>query len=247
MTLSAALWLTTMWRPFRDYHLLKHFWRFDRPSMRQLLVIRMPISISVLWDSVAWSAVALLMGITGTSALAAHQIAFQVYGTLAMIPTGVGMAAAVRVGQALGRNDRSGIKRAGLVAMLVGVMLALMLSVLVVKFRLQITKLFLEKSAAGAEAADIVSVGASFFISWAIYSIALGSLRGLKDTQMPLLFVAICYWIIGLPLGYVLGLKMEFGAIGIWIGMSIGTAICATLLVLRFRLLKGLVERMDSP
>lgn len=236
-TLLAALWFTTMWRPLRDTHLLKHFWRFDWPSMRRLFATGVPISISVLLESGASSAAAILMGMIGTSALAAHHVAFQVYGTLTMIPNGIGMAAAVRIAQAVGRNDGSGTKRAGLVAMLVGIIGTVMLTVVVVKARLGITELFLEKSAAGAEAANLVSVGASFSISYAIYSIALGSLRGLRDTQMPLLIVAIGYWLIGLSLSYVLGSKMGFGAVGIWIGMSTGTAVCATLLVLRFHLL----------
>ncbi|WP_245284328.1 MATE family efflux transporter [Bradyrhizobium sp. WSM2254] len=236
-TLLAALWFTTMCRPFRDYHLLSHLWRFNWPSMRQLFVTGVPISISILLDSVAFSAATILMGMIGTSALAAHHIAFQVYGTLMVIPIGVSMAAAVRVAQAVGRNDRSGTKRAGLIAMLVGIVASIMLTVVVVKARVEITMLFLEKSTTGAEAADLVSVGASFFISYAIYIIALGSLRGLRDTQMPLLFVAIGYWIIGLSLSYVLGLRMGFGAVGIWIGMSLGTAVCAALLVLRFHLL----------
>lgn len=235
--LLAALLFTTMWGPFRSSHLLEHFWRFDWSSMRQLFATGLPISISVLLDSGAVSAEAILMGMIGTSALAAHYVALQVYGTLAMIQNGIGMAAAVRVAQAVGRNDGSGTKRAGIVAMLVGIVATVVLTVVVVKARLEITELFLEKSAAGTEAAKLVAVGASFSFSYAIYSIALGSLRGLKDTQMPLLIVAIGYWIIGLSLSYVLGLKMGFGGVGIWIGMSTGTAVCATLLVLRFHLL----------
>lgn len=164
-TLLAALWFTTMCRPFRDYHLLGHLWRFDWPSMRQLFVTGVPISINVLLDSVALSAAAILMGMIGTSALAAHHIAFQVYGTLTMIPSGVSMAAAVRVAQAVGRNDGPGTKRAGFVAMLVGIVATITLTGVVVKARVEIAELFLEKSAAGAEAADLILVGASFFIS----------------------------------------------------------------------------------
>ncbi|MBB4372941.1 Na+-driven multidrug efflux pump [Bradyrhizobium sp. cir1] len=71
----------------------------------------------------------------------------------------------------------------------------------------------------------------------AVQSIAAGSLRGLKDTRVPLLFAGIAYWLIGLSLSYVLALKTDLGAVGIWIGLSIGKAVYAALLVLRLQLL----------
>jgi multidrug resistance protein, MATE family len=69
----------------------------------------------------------------------------------------------------------------------------------------------------------------------AMQSIAVGGLRGLKDTRVPLLFAGIGYWLLGFPLSWLLGLHSGLGAIGVWTGLSIGTAVYATLLVLRFR------------
>lgn len=108
--------------------------------------------------------------------------------------------------------------------------------------RFEIAELFLDKSAGDADAtigltAELLIVAASLFVTDAAQSIAAGGLRGLKDTRVPLLFVGIAYWLIGFSLGYVLGLKIGLGAIGIWIGLSIGTTIYAGLLVLRFHLL----------
>ncbi|WP_052435730.1 MATE family efflux transporter [Bradyrhizobium japonicum] len=84
--------------------------------MRQLFATGVPISISVILDSGAFYAAAILMGIIGTSALAGHHVALQVYAMLTMIRSGIGMAAAVRVAHAVGRNEGSGTTRAGLVA-----------------------------------------------------------------------------------------------------------------------------------
>ncbi|CAN7746704.1 MATE family efflux transporter [Mesorhizobium sp. LjNodule214] len=239
-TFLAGLWFTTMCRPFRYYHGLAHLWRFDWPMMRQLIVIGMPVSISFLMDAGFFSAAALLMGMISTAALAAHQIAFQVFVILYMIPSGISMAAAVRVGHAVGRSDGPGIKRAGLVAMLLGIVVAAILTVVVIASRFEITALFLGKSADDANATiglagNLLLVGALFFITEATHSIALGSLRGLKDTRVPLLFATIGYWLIGFPLSYLLSFKM--GPIGIWIGMAIGTTTSTALLVLRFKLL----------
>ncbi|WP_028055500.1 MATE family efflux transporter [Sinorhizobium medicae] len=237
-----GLWFATMWRPFSDYYVLAHFWRFDRRAMRQLIVVGTPISIGFLMEYGIFSAVALLMGTISITALAAHQIAAQVADILFMIPSGISMAVAVRVGHAAGRNDRSGIKRAGVVAILLGIVIAATLALMLIGARFQIPELFLNEATAEQGetirlAADLLWVGAMFFITDTTRSIASGGLRGLKDTQVPLLCALVCYWLIGFPLGYVFGLMMGLGPIGIWIGISIGTTACASLLVLRFHVL----------
>ncbi|WP_234685949.1 MATE family efflux transporter [Bradyrhizobium monzae] len=241
-TFLAGLWFATMRRPFRDYHLFARLWRFDWPLMRQLIAIGIPISIASLIESGLYSGASLLAGLISTSALAAHQIAYQVLAMPFMISFGISMTAAVRIGHAVGRNDGPGIKRAGLVAMLLGVLIAAMLALAVIVTRFEIAKLFLGESTSDASAtiglaATLLSVGASFFIIDAMQIIAAGGLRGLKDTRVPLLFAGIAYWLIGLPVSYMLSLKIGLGAIGIWIGLASGASVYAGLLVLRFRLL----------
>ncbi|WP_247398888.1 MULTISPECIES: MATE family efflux transporter [unclassified Bradyrhizobium] len=127
-----------------------------------------------------------------------------------MIAFGISMAAAVSVGHAVGRNDGPGIKRAGLVATLLGTLIAALLTVAVIVARLEIAELFLDKSAEDADAtigltAELLVVAASLFVTDAAQSIAAGGLRGLQDTRVPLLFVGIGWWVIGFSLGYVLG------------------------------------------
>ena len=241
-TFLAALWVATRRRPFSDYHVLAHLWRLDWPLMRQLIAIGAPISVAFLLEYGLFSAAALLMGLISTTALAAHQIALQVTAILFMIPFGISMAATVRVGHAVGRNDGRGVRRAGLVAMLLGIAIAATLTLAVIASRFAITKFFLGDISVDADAtielaANLLLVGATFFITDAVQSIAVGSLRGLKDTRVPLLFAVVGYWLIGFPLSYVLGFNTSLGAVGVWVGLSIGTAVYATLLVLRFRLL----------
>ncbi|MCK1583960.1 MATE family efflux transporter [Bradyrhizobium sp. 168] len=235
------LLFTRIRRPFCDYHVLAHLWRFDWRSMRQLIVIGTPSSVGTLIMYGLFIVAALLAGLVNASALAAHQIAAQVAGTLFTISLGISMAAAVRVSQAVGRNDGPGIKRAGMVSMLLGIVIATMLTIAVVAARREIAALFLDESAEQADntirlAAKLLLLGASFFISDAAQIIATGSLRGMKDTRIPLL-AAIAYWLIGFSLSYVLGLRLGLGAIGIWIGLSIATTAYAGLLFVRFQIL----------
>jgi MATE family, multidrug efflux pump len=241
-TLLAALWFATRRRPFRDYRVLVQLWRIDWKLMRQLLMIGAPISFAFLMEYGLFSAAALLMGVIGTTALAAHQIALQVTAILFMVPFGIGMAATVRVGHAAGRNDAAAVKRAGLIAMLVGIVLAALLTLAVILARFAIARFFLGESSANAEAtielaATLLLVGATFFITDGVQTIAVGALRGMKDTRVPLLFAAIGYWGIGFSASYGLAFFSPLGAVGVWIGLSLGTFVYAGLLILRFRLL----------
>jgi MATE family, multidrug efflux pump len=235
----AALWFATYRPPFRDYHVLARLWRIDRSLMRQVVVIGAPISLAFLLEYGLFSTASLLMGLIGAAALAAHQIALQVAAILYMVPYGISMAATVRVGHAAGRNDVAGIRRAGLTAIWVAIAIAAALTAAVVVARFAIARFFLGQGAAESEAvaalaATLLVVGATLFVTDALQTVASGALRGVKDTRIPLLYAVIGYWLIGFPASYALGFHTSLGPVGIWIGLSTGTAAYATLLVLRF-------------
>ena len=236
-TFLAGLWFATRRRPFRKYHVLGHFWRIDWQLMRQLIVIGAPISISFLLEYGLFGAAGLLMGVISTTALAAHQIALQVAAILYMVPFGIAMAATVRVGHAIGRGDAGAVRRAGYVATWLGIVLAAVLTLAVIVSRFGIAAVFLGEStdAAAALSATLLLVGSTLFIADAIQTIAAGSLRGMNDTRIPLLFATLSYWLIGFPCACWLGFWTPLGAVGVWIGLSVGTAVYAVLLLLRFR------------
>lgn len=241
-TFLTGLWFIIMQPPFRGYRVLARLLHFDWRLMRQLILIGMPISMASFMSYALSFAASLLAGLISTRVLAAHQIAFHVAAVLFMIPFGISMAATVRIGQAVGRNDSPGIKRAGLAAMLCGVVITAILTLAVIAGRFEIAGMFLGGSSDDADpttglAAELLLIGAGFFITDAVQSIAAGSLGGLKDTRVPLLFAGIAYWLVGFSLSYVLSLKVGLEAIGIWIGLSIGKAVYAALLVRRFLLL----------
>lgn len=235
----AVVWFAMVRRPFRKYHVFGHFWRMDWPLMGRLIVIGAPISLSFLLEYGLFGAAGLLMGLISTTALAAHQIALQVAAILYMVPFGISMAATVRVGHAVGRGDAGAIRRAGHVATWLGIVLAAILTLAVIVGRFGIAELFLGEStdATAHLAAALLLVGSTFFIADAIQTIAAGALRGMNDTSVPLLFAILSYWLIGFACAYALGFWTSWSAVGVWIGLSIGTAIYAVLLVVRFRLL----------
>jgi len=239
-------------RPFKKYHVLGGISRIDWPLMRQLVRIGAPISIAFLLEYGLFGAAGLLMGLIGTTALAAHQIALQIAAILFMVPFGVGMAATVRVGHAVGRNDPAAVRRAGLVATLLGVAFMSMMTLAVILGRFAIGRLFFGEAADGAAAAieltaNLLLVGATFFVADGIQTVAAGALRGLNDTRIPLLFAAVSYWLAGFPAACILGFRTELGAIGVWLGLSCGTAVYAVLLTVRFLLLTRYMQGAVSP
>jgi MATE family multidrug resistance protein len=248
----AGLWIATRQEPFKSYHILARLWRIDWVLMRQLVVIGAPISISFLLEYGLFSSAALLMGMISTTALAAHQIALLVTAILFMIPYGISMAATVRVGHAVGADDAAGVRRAGLVAMWVGIAFSLVLTLAVIVTRFAIARLFLGENLGNIDAtvtlaAQLLMVGATFFVTDGLQTIAAGALRGINDTRVPLLFAAVSYWVIGFCLAYALAFFTPLGAIGVWVGLSLGTLVYATLLILRFRLLADRLSMAAPP
>jgi MATE family multidrug resistance protein len=236
----AALWFAYGRQPFRKYRVLGRIWRIDWTLMRKLIVIGAPISVAFLLEYGLFAAAALLMGLISTTALAAHQIALQITAILFMVPLGIGIAATVRVGHAVGRNDAAGVKRAGYVATLLGIVIISALTLAVILGRFAIARFFFGEAAASAGdavelTATLLMVGATFFVADGIQTVAAGALRGMNDTRVPLVFAAISYWLVGFTAAYGLAFWAGLGAVGVWVGLSCGTAVYATLLILRFR------------
>ena len=155
----AAVWVCYACRPFKKYRVLGRFWRMDWELMRQLIVIGVPISGTMLLEWGLFSSAAILVGWIGTTALAAHQIALQIAAILFMVPFGISMAATVRVGHAVGRGDPVATRRAGFSALALGVAIMVALTLIVVAFRNVIPLIFLGDAAAAAgETARIAGI-----------------------------------------------------------------------------------------
>jgi MATE family multidrug resistance protein len=185
------------------------------------------------------------MGLISTTALAAHQIALQIAAILYMVPFGISMAATVRVGQAVGRRDSDGVRRAGYVAIALGTIFMATMTLAVILGRFMIAELFLGEAvdATATLTATLLLIGATFFITDGIQTVANGALRGMNDTRIPLLLATVSYWLIGFTSAWALGFATALGAAGVWVGLSVGTVVFAGLLILRFRLLANRLAR----
>lgn len=241
-----AFWFIHTRRPFRKFRPLGHLLRPDRELMKRLIVIGAPMSGSFLLEYGLFASAALLMGKIGTTELAAHQIALQVAAIVFMVPFGIGMAATVRVGQAVGRGDRDATRLSGFVAIVLGAIFMVAMTVLVILGRTQIAGIFLgpetpDNAATVRMISLLLIVGTTFFIADGIQTVAAGALRGLNDTRVPMIFAAISFWLIGFATSWTLAFPVQWGAVGVWIGFSVGLVVYATLLIWRFN---GLTKRL---
>jgi MATE family multidrug resistance protein len=239
---AAALWVCYSQHPFRKYHVLGKFWRYDGHLMKQLVAIGLPMSLTFMLEYGLFGGAGLVVGLFGANALAAHQIALQIAAILFMIPFGIALAATVRVGQEAGRKNPAGARLAGFVAMGLAFGFMIVMTVLVMLFRIELPSFFMDSRM--NDAGQIVSIaswllviGATFFVADGVQTAMAGALRGLNDTKIPMLFAAFSFWGVGFGALYVLAFPLGYGVTGVWAGFTIGLIVYCVLLVTRFHLL----------
>lgn len=257
-TLSATLMFSGMVavvsleRRFRRYNLFGRFWRPDWPRFLAMLRLGLPIAGILTFEVTIFNAAALLMGLIDAVSLAAHAIAIQIASITFMVPLGLSQAVTVRVGRAFGARDRDAVTRAGWTAFVLGVgFMALMALVMVTVPHLLIgafVNLHLPENLPVIQLAiTFLALAALFQIADGAQAVASGMLRGLHDTAVPMVYAALGYWGIGLPLGVALAFPLGIGGVGIWLGLCAGLSIVAVLLLVRWlgrdRLMPRLAER----
>jgi MATE family multidrug resistance protein len=240
LMVSALGVVASVARPFRRYRLFSTVFRPDWPRLREFWRLGLPMAATLTFETTMFNAAVFLMGLIGAASLAAHSIAIQLASLTFMVPLGIGQAAAVRVGRALGRRDREAIRRAGWTALgLATAFMAAMSFIMVVAPHLLISAFLNTRDPGNAavvgRATSFLMLAALFQIADGAQTVGAGMLRGLHDARMPMLFALIGYWAIGLPLGASLAFSMGMGGIGIWIGLATGLATVAALMIRRWR------------
>ena len=203
----------------------------DLARLRRLLVLGLPAAGQIAFEIGVFAMAGALMGKLGSVALAAHQITLHTIATTFMVTIGVGSAAAVRVGQALGRGEPREAARFGWTGIAVGVTFMLACSLLVLAFPGVIGRIFTPDTAVIGTAVVLLRIGAFFQIFDGVQSCAMGALRGAGDTRTPMLCHLIGYWAVGLPVGYVLCFPGAWGAPGMWIGLCVAVVLVAAVQV----------------
>jgi len=172
----------------------------------------------------AFGVTALLMGTLGTVQMASHQIALNIASLTFMVPLGVGAAAAVQVGQAVGRGDPADARRAALASLLLGVTFMVMSAVVMLLIPDTLAGIYTELPAVRALAATLIPIAGAFQVFDGTQVVSAGALRGLGDTRVPMLIGLVGFWLVGLPVSVALGFGAGLGPIGLWWGLVAGLA-----------------------
>ena len=228
------------WQPdLRRFRLLQRFWRPDWPAMGQVFRLGWPIGLTLFAESGLFHATALMMGWIGTVELAAHGITMEVAALTFMVHLGLSNAATVRAGRADGAGDARSLRDGARVAIALSFGFGCAAVVFFLTFAKPIIALFLDEAKPGSAAiiaygAYLLAFAALFQLADAMQVMALGLLRGIRDTRVPMIAAAISYWVIGIPFGYLLAFKAGFGGAGLWLGLVAGLLAAAISLMWRF-------------
>jgi len=224
-------------------------WRPDPKLLRTLAGVGLPVGLQYLVEVGCFSAATVLLGIKGTSVLAAHQVALNLAALFFMVALSLGAAGSVRVGQKLGAGDLPAMRRAGWTALGSGFGYALLSTAAIFLFAEQLVGLYRVDGEVFRLAVQFLAVAAIFQLGDSVQAVAVGVLRGIADVRIPLLLILASYWLVAIPTGVAGAFLLGEDPMWIWYGLAIGLCLVACLLVSRFHWMSTRVtgSLLDDP
>jgi MATE family multidrug resistance protein len=246
---EGAAWATALARVFMAVSILLYafYWdrnhdgwfskvsfALDRERMARLLRLGVPAALQLLFEVGVFALATVLAGRFRPVDLAAHQIVLNVASLTFMVPLGLGAAAAVLVGQSVGRGDWSQARSWGWRSMGLGMSFMAVSAVTLLVLPRTILGAYTTDSAVIEVARGILLLAALFQLSDGAQAVATGALRGLGETRVSAIIHFLGHWFVGLPLGVALGFYWGWGLRGLWVGLSVGLTAVAIALTLRW-------------
>ncbi|SSY84805.1 Multidrug-efflux transporter [Aggregatibacter actinomycetemcomitans] len=218
--------------------------RPNRRTLGKLLKLGFPIAMALCCEVALFALTSLFLSPLGADVVASHQIALNTGSFVFMLPMSLGMATTILVGQRLGEKSPEGAKQVTYSALVMGLFIAVITAFLIVILKEQIANIFVKDAEVIAMAGTLLLLAALYQFSDTIQVIIGSVLRGYKDTQAILYITLFCYWVVGMPLGYVLArtdliVPGGIAAKGFWIAFVVSLTIAAVLLFFRLRKTQG--------
>jgi multidrug resistance protein, MATE family len=241
---------TCVARVFMAVALIGFAWRYERkrghplfrhwaaPSLGRLrILVRLgaPAAGQILLEVSAWNLSTFAAGWLTPVALATHAIALNYASVTYMVPLGMSAAAAVSVGHAIGAGDPHRARRAGWLALALGVGFMLLAAVVFIAAPIPLLELYTRDPLVLAVGPGLLGLAAAFQVFDGIQTVCTGALRGLGETRIPMWANLVGYWILGLPLGFTLCFALHWGIYGMWIGLTLALIVIASWLIVRWR------------
>ncbi|WP_045046606.1 MATE family efflux transporter [Rouxiella chamberiensis] len=223
----------------KDIVATRPFAKPDWAVLKRLTQLGLPVALALFFEVTLFAVVALLVSPLGIVAVASHQIALNVGSLMFVVPLSLSVAATIRVGSRLGESNPQAAQVSAYTSIATGVIMACFIATAAVIFREHIARLYNDSPEVVSLASHLMLFAAIFQISDAIQVISSGVLRGYKDTRSIFYITFTAYWILGLPIGYLLALTdflvPAMGPSGFWCGFIIGLTFAATMMSLRMR------------
>lgn len=215
-------------------------WREVQLSViRKIVSIGLPSGMQYFFEVGAFGGAVIMAGWLGMVDRSAHQIVINLSSVTYMVVSGISAGAAIRVGTSLGRRDLLGMRQAGMAGVYLGAVLMLFFSVALVIGRHWFPHQYVENTNVLDVASRLMIIAAFFQLFDGIQAVGIGILRGIQDVRVPTVITFVAYWVLALPVGYVMGFKMGYGIDGLWYGFVLGLGIAAFALIYRFWTLTG--------
>jgi multidrug resistance protein, MATE family len=218
----------------RGHPLFEHWARPELERLRQLVRIGAPAAGQILLEVGAWNLSTFAAGYLTPVALATHTIALNYASISYMVPLGVGAAAAVSVGHAIGAGDPARARRAGWMALAMGTGFMVFAGAVFLVAPGPLIKLYTHDPRVLAVGPSLLWIAAAFQIFDGIQTVSTGALRGLGETRVPMIANLVGYWVMGLPLGFILCFVLKWGIYGMWIGLTLSLIVIASTLLIRW-------------
>lgn len=231
----------TAWKSatFADFKLFRQWGNISFEKWKEILFIGVPIGISIFVEISIFSAVTLLMANYSTAIISAHQIALNFTSLLYMIPLSISMGVTILVGQEIGAGRFRDARQYSYISIGIAVLFSFISIVILLIFREQIAALYTTDL-------DIVKLSMHFFLYAALFQLSdavqapvQGALRGYKDVNITFVMAIVSYWVIGLPVGYLMANYTTLGPYGYWVGLITGLTIGAITLTIRLRYIQN--------
>ncbi|SLN72598.1 Multidrug resistance protein NorM [Roseivivax jejudonensis] len=222
-----------------EHNLFVRFWRPDWEVFVQVFRLGWPIGLTNLSEVALFAGSAVLMGWLGTVPLAAHGISVQLATAAFMVHMGLSNAATIRAGNAFGRGDADHLARGAWTVLALSAIASLLTVALFLLAPAPLVGAFLDpddpdRAAIVASGVTLLAVAALFQLVDGAQVVALGVLRGVQDTRVPMWMAAFAYWGVGMPAALGFGFWLGWGGPGVWLGLVLGLAAAAVLLLARF-------------
>jgi len=231
---------------FREY--LKGFAAKSISYINSMQIMRIgtPIALQYTFELSAFSGAAIIIGTISDVQQAAHQVAIGLAAMTYMVSSGIAAAATIRSGNYFGVKDHQGLRVSAISHYHIVIVFMSCTALIFSLFNNYLPYIYTTDKAVIVIAAQLLIIVAAFQLFDGTQIVGLGILRGMGDVNIPTVITFLAYWVVGIPVGYYLGIWLQWGVKGVWYGLLLGLLVSAVLLFLRFQFISKKHERKSA-